>query len=105
VLDRISQPEFLQHVNEVGEYLRDRLSEINAPEIVEVRGRGLMVGLELSVEVAPIVEAGYAHGLLLVNAGTHVIRFVPPLIAQKSDVDHLVEKLTQIFAQRKDSVE
>jgi acetylornithine/N-succinyldiaminopimelate aminotransferase len=98
VLERISQPEFLAHVREVGDYLRDRLSEINSPLVKEVRGRGLMVGLELTVEVAPIIEAGYRHGLLMVNAGTDVIRFVPPLIAEKLHVDTLVERLTAILA-------
>lgn len=100
VVERISQPDFLSQVRETGEYLKDRLSEINSPLIKEVRGRGLMIGLELNVEVAPFVEAGYAHGLLMVSAGTHVIRFVPPLIARKPHVDRLVERLTAILAEQ-----
>lgn len=99
VVDRIAQPAFLSHVREVGAYLMERLSEINSPLIREVRGRGLMVGMELTVNVAPVIEAGYAHGLLMVNAGTNVIRFVPPLIATQADVDHLVTALTAILAQ------
>ena len=98
VLDRVSQPDFLTHVSAVGEYLRERLQEINSPLIKEVRGRGLMVGMEMTVDVAPIIEAGYKHGLLMVNAGTDVIRFVPPLIAEKAHVDALVERLTAILA-------
>ncbi|MCC6612083.1 MAG: aspartate aminotransferase family protein [Anaerolineae bacterium] len=98
VFERISQPEFIAHVREVGDYLQERLQEINSPLVKEVRGRGLMVGLELTVEVAPIIEAGYQHGLLMVNAGTNVIRFVPPLIAEKQDVDTLIERLTDILA-------
>lgn len=97
VVERVSQPEFLAQVAEVGEYLKERLEEINSPLVKEVRGRGLMVGMELTIDVTPVIEAGYQHGLLLVNAGPNVIRFVPPLIAQKSDVDALVEKLTSIF--------
>lgn len=93
VIDRVSQPDFLAHVREVGAYLMERLQELNSPLIVEVRGRGLMVALELSVDVAPLVKMGYEHGLLLVNAGTNVIRLVPPLIAQKADVDVLIERL------------
>lgn len=98
VLERISEPAFLAHVQEVGAYLKERLQEINSPLIKEVRGRGLMVGVELAIEVSPIIEAGYEHGLLLVNAGTHVLRFVPPLIARKEDVDVLVDRLTTILA-------
>lgn len=97
VLQRISQPEFLAHVEEVGNYLMERLEELNSPHIVEVRGRGLMVGLELDVDVSPMISKGYEHGLLLVNAGTNVIRLVPPLIIEKADVDNLVEKLTTLL--------
>ncbi|MBZ0283990.1 MAG: aspartate aminotransferase family protein [Anaerolineae bacterium] len=99
VLNRISQPEFLAHVDEVGEYLQERLSEINSPLIKDVRGKGLMVALELTGDVTPVIEAGYQHGLIMVNAGTDVIRFVPPLIVEKSHVDGLVEKLTIILSE------
>jgi acetylornithine/N-succinyldiaminopimelate aminotransferase len=98
VLERISQPEFLAQVREVGGYLKERLQEINSPLIKEVRGRGLMVGMEMTVDVSPIIEAGYQNGLLMVNAGQNVIRFVPPLVVQKHDVDTLVDKLTAILA-------
>lgn len=98
VVERISQPEFLAHINEVGDYLMDRLQEINSPLIKEVRGQGLMGGMEFTMDVAPIVEAGYKNGLLLVNAGQNVIRFVPPLVVQKDHVDVLVDRLTTILA-------
>lgn len=104
VVERISQPEFLAHVRETGEYLKDRLHEINSPLIKAVRGRGLMIGLELTVEAAPIIEAGYRHGLLMINAGTDVIRFVPPLIIEKTHVDTLMEKLTAILAEQQDAL-
>lgn len=97
VLDRISDPAFLQHVNETGEYLKERLTEINSPLIKEVRGRGLMVGVEMTIDVNPIVQAGYEQGLLLVNAGPDVIRLVPPLIATRDDVDTLIDRLTKIL--------
>lgn len=98
VVERISQPQFLEQVREVGGYLMDRLHEINSPLIADVRGRGLMVGVEFTVDVAPIIEAGYQNGLILVNAGQNVIRFVPPLVVQKDHVDVLVERLTAILA-------
>ncbi|MBN8619789.1 MAG: aspartate aminotransferase family protein [Anaerolineae bacterium] len=98
VVERISEPEFLAHVSEVGDYLIERLSELNSPLIKEVRGKGLMVALELVTDVSPVIEQGYEHGLLMVNAGTNVIRFVPPLIIEKSHVDTLVDRLTTIFA-------
>ncbi|MGJ3239961.1 MAG: aspartate aminotransferase family protein [Anaerolineae bacterium] len=97
VVERIRQPELLAHVQEVGTYLMERLQEINSPHIVDVRGRGLMVGMELDIDATRIVKQGYEHGLLLVNAGANVVRFVPPLIVNKDDVDYLVEHLTAIL--------
>jgi acetylornithine/N-succinyldiaminopimelate aminotransferase len=98
VLERVSQPDFLAQVTATGEYLMERLKEINSPLIRDVRGRGLMIAAELTVEAAPIIQAGYQHGLILVNAGPKVLRFVPPLIAEKSHVDALIERLTVILA-------
>jgi acetylornithine/succinyldiaminopimelate/putrescine aminotransferase len=97
VLERVSQPEFLTHVEEMGEYLMERLEEINSPLITGVRGRGLIAGIELSVEAAPLVKAGFDQGLLLINAGPNVIRFVPPLVVEKADIDTMIEKLTTIL--------
>ena len=97
VIKRIASAGFLEHVREVGEYLLERLSELNSPHIVDVRGRGLMAGIELDIAPGGIVQAGYEHGLLLVSSGTNVIRFVPPLIIQKAHVDELIDKLTQIL--------
>jgi len=97
VLQRVLSPGFMENVREVGEYLMERLSEINSPHITQVRGRGLMAGIELDIAPASIVQAGYERGLLLVSAGSNVLRFVPPLIAQKSHVDELIAKLTEIL--------
>jgi predicted acetylornithine/succinylornithine family transaminase len=98
VFNRINQPQFLANIRETGEYLKERLQEINSPLITDIRGRGLMVGMELSIETGSLIEAGYLNGLLLINAGPNVIRFVPPLIAQKSDVDGLIDKAARILA-------
>lgn len=97
VVNRVSQPEFLAHVQQVGAYLMERLQELNAPQIVEIRGKGLMVGLELNIPVADVVSAGYEQGLLLVGAGVNTLRLVPPLIMEKSDVDTLIEKLEAVL--------
>ncbi len=97
VVNRVLSDGFMEHVQEVGEYLMERLEEINSPNIVEVRGRGLMSGIELDIAPGDIVKHGYENGLLLVSSGTNVIRFVPPLIIEKSHVDELIEKLTVIL--------
>ena len=97
VVKRITSDGFMEQVKETGDYLLERLQEINSPHIKDVRGRGLMAGIELDIAPGGIVEAGYEQGLLLVSSGTNVIRFVPPLIIEKAHVDELVEKLTLIL--------
>ena len=97
VLRRVSDPAFLAHVREVGAYLMEGLQALNSAHITDIRGRGLIVGVELDVEVAPVVSAGYDAGLILLNAGPNVLRLVPPLIVEKQHVDVLVGRLGEIL--------
>jgi acetylornithine/N-succinyldiaminopimelate aminotransferase len=99
VFNRISDPKFLAHVNAMGNYLMERLTEINSPHIKEVRGRGLMIGVEMDIDAAKIRDVGYTQGLLLIQAREKVVRFVPPLIMQKTHVDELIEKLSRVLAE------
>ncbi|MEI2693340.1 MAG: aspartate aminotransferase family protein [Anaerolineae bacterium] len=98
LVQKVSQPAFLQAVAEKGVYLRDRLAELNSPHILEVRGQGLLVGLELDIPAADVVKAGYGHGLLLVGAGPNVLRLAPPLIISQAEIDQVVERLARILA-------
>ncbi len=97
VVDRIREPAFLQHVREVGAYFKERLEALQHPHILEVRGKGLMLGVQLDMPAGPVVQAGYAHGLLLLNAGADVLRLVPPLIISREEVDVAVERLAQVL--------
>ena len=97
VLRRINTPEFLAHVTEVGDYFRQSLLDLGSPHIKEVRGQGLMLGVELDVSANTIVDAGYEKGLIMVNAGETVLRFVPPLILNHANVDETVLKLKEIL--------
>ena len=97
VVNRVSQPEFLADVREKGDYLVELLEELNSPHIQEIRGKGLIVGVELDIEANPIVEKGYEHGLLLVSAGPNIVRFVPPLTIAKEELAKAVEILGTIL--------
>jgi predicted acetylornithine/succinylornithine family transaminase len=99
VLNRIADSKFLAHVQETGNYMMERLSEVNSPHIREIRGRGLMVGVELDTDAQPVLNKGYDHGLLLIKARERVVRFVPPLIIEKKHVDELVDKFGKILAE------
>lgn len=97
VFDVVSDPKFLASVREKGEYLLEALQAMDVPQITEVRGRGLMVGMQLVGEAAPAIEAGYERGFLLVNAGLEVLRLVPPLIVEQEHLDALIDALPMLL--------
>jgi len=99
VLASVADPAFLADVAAKGNYLEQRLKEIATSHITEVRGRGLMLGLELDVPANDVVEAGYEHGLLLVGAGPSTLRLVPPLVITHDEIDLLIERLTTVFGE------
>ncbi len=78
---------------EMGAYLRGRLEEINSPLIREVRGLGLMIGIDFKIRASRVVEALTARGVLTLTAGTTVLRLLPPLIISREDLDAVVEAL------------
>lgn len=85
----------LEHVREVGSHLRQRLDALAADEkrIREVRGVGLMIGIEFKEKVAPILAALESRGVVAINAGATVVRMVPPLIITKAEADRAVDAL------------
>lgn len=98
VFDRIRQPAFLAHVRDTGKHLRDRIAALASPRVVDVRGSGLFVGVELDRPVKPIIDAARLQGVLFIAAGTHVIRLCPPLIVGRADVDLAVDTLGACIA-------
>jgi acetylornithine/N-succinyldiaminopimelate aminotransferase len=97
VVSRVAQPAFLAEVEAKGKLLHDLLVEISSPHIVEIRGKGLMVGVELDIEAAEVVSRGYAEGLILVNAGPNVLRLVPPLVITEAEIHEVVARLTRVL--------
>jgi predicted acetylornithine/succinylornithine family transaminase len=99
VLKRVSSPAFLGHVRDMGSLLVERLEEMHSPRIKDVRGLGLMVGVEFDIEVAPLIQAGLEHGVLMLNAGTKVLRLLPPLIVEEGHIGQFVNTLDQILSE------
>ncbi len=91
----------LENVKNNGKYLTEKLNELKAKHsvITDVRGIGYMQGIELSVPVGSIISSAIENGVLLANAGTSVIRFVPSLIAEKEHIDEAVEILDKTLTQ------
>lgn len=95
VIDLFEEEHILDNVKEVGEYLAGKLDELvlKYDFVKERRGLGLMQGLACNKPVADIINKALDKGLLLINAGTHVIRFIPALTISKENVDEMIEIL------------
>ena len=91
-LDLFEENHIIEHVNSVGKYLEEQLENVAAQYdcITAHRGKGLMQGLEFDKPVGDIIKKAIDKGLLLISAGTNVIRFLPPLIITEADVDTMV---------------
>ena len=84
----------------MGAYLWDKLEQVakNHDRVKAHRGKGLMQGLEFDCPVGGMVtKALLEQRLVLISAGANVIRFVPPLVITKEDVDHMVERLEKVI--------
>ncbi len=95
VLNEILKPDFLKNVFEKGEYLVKRLKEFN----FNVKGIGLMVGMDLpeKINASEVVKEALEKGLILGTAGKNTLRFVPPLIITKEEIDEGIEILKEIL--------
>ena len=90
----------LDQCRRMGKYFKKKLEELKKefPETIsEVRGIGLLIGMELFRDCAPIVKAGIDRGVLINCTAGNVLRFMPPLIVTEKEIDHLVDVLEQIF--------
>ncbi len=84
---------------ENGAYFKERLQEINSPLIREVRGLGLLMGVELKKKSAPYIQALGKCGVLALSAGMNVIRFLPPLVITREQLDRVTDTLTRVLAE------
>ncbi|MEG0015501.1 MAG: acetylornithine/succinylornithine family transaminase [Gordonibacter sp.] len=96
-LHTLADEGFSDRIEQVGAYLRARLAEF--PQVEEVRGLGLMVAADLddANDANDVVARALDEGLLLNATGPHTLRFLPPLVCQKSDIDVLVERLRRLL--------
>jgi acetylornithine aminotransferase/acetylornithine/N-succinyldiaminopimelate aminotransferase len=99
VLEEILSDGFLDKVIENGEYLKERLKTFGYP----VKGLGLMIGVDLPEEISAkeIMKKALENGLIIGTAGKNTLRFVPPLIIQKDDIDLAVNILEKVLGRSK----
>jgi len=97
VIDTVFQDAFLDEVKEKGAYLVNKLNEVFSNEPVVVRGKGLLIGIDFGdVEVAPFVSKLEEDGLLVVSAGAHVLRLLPPLTVSYEEIDQAINILESV---------
>ena len=95
VLTELTQNGLLDHVKEVGAYLKEQLLALKDEFdcVKDVRGIGLMQGIELTIPILDVEKKCIENGMLIVGAGVNVIRFVPPLIVEKAHIDEAISIL------------
>jgi acetylornithine/N-succinyldiaminopimelate aminotransferase len=100
VLRRISDPQFLDHVRSVSDYFAEALHDFAASRpgrVRELRGVGLMRGLQIDGSAADVRQRAHDQGLLVATAGPDVIRLLPPLIVEPQHIDEALTKLGEVF--------
>lgn len=88
VFDRLHDPKMLEHVRREGAWLGDQLLALTArlPKVRAVRGRGLMWGVDVTEPAKDVVARALAHGLILIGAGEHTLRLLPPLVMDRREL-------------------
>lgn len=98
VLDRVMTPEFLQKVSEKGERVKKRFKEAEIPCVKDIRGRGLMIGLELTgPSNKDVLHELLKAGVLVLTAGGNVLRLLPPLTIAYEDLDRGVDAIIRVL--------
>ncbi|MCH7589300.1 MAG: aspartate aminotransferase family protein [Chloroflexi bacterium] len=95
IFDYINQPDLLEGVVRSGEALMKGLREFSSDNIIDVRGAGLLVGVELKTAVKPLIEHSLEQGLIVISAGENVLRLCPPLTITIDEVNTALEILNK----------
>jgi acetylornithine/N-succinyldiaminopimelate aminotransferase len=101
VFDLYEELHIVDHVNEIGAYLAEKLDALveKYDFVKEHRGIGLMHGLECEMPVGPVITKAMEKGLIVINAGANILRFVPPLVIEKEHVDEMIQILDETFTE------
>jgi LysW-gamma-L-lysine/LysW-L-ornithine aminotransferase len=94
----IEKQKLLEKSTERGAYFVDKLKQIDSPKIREVRGMGLMIAVELKEAAGPYVQPMTDQGILVLLTGRNAIRFLPPLVISKEQIDTVVGAFGKVLA-------
>ena len=98
MIDTVSAPEFLNDVQDKGTWFMDELKKLNLSKVKDVRGLGLMIGIEVAPEevMDDLTKLGQ-KGILALKAGTATIRFLPPLIIEKQQLQTVLDVCKEVL--------
>jgi acetylornithine/N-succinyldiaminopimelate aminotransferase len=101
VFEQYEQKNLVEHIREIGGYLYRALERVKKETtgVIAHRGMGLMQGLEFDAPVRPIIEKAMDSGVIFINAGANVLRFLPPLVIEQQHVDEMVSVLVESIQQ------
>ena len=97
-LDVLENEHLVERADELGAYFRAQLAAIDSPLIREVRGQGLIIGVELKTRAMPFVYQLMDEGVMSLNAGNTVLRLLPPLVITKEEIDTVVDAIARVLA-------
>lgn len=103
VVSRLADPQLQKNVDDKSKVFRQRFEQMRErfPKLIsEVRGKGLILGLQLTEDPTPIIKAARERGLLIITAGTNTLRFVPPLIISVEEIESGLNVLEEAMANR-----
>ncbi len=98
-LEVIEKEDLPARAARLGEWMQNRLRQIDSPLVREVRGLGLIIGIELKQKVAPYIQAMTEQGVLVLNAGMNVIRLLPPLIIEQEQLERVAQALETVLVE------
>ena len=98
VLDTVAKPEFLSEIVRKGEKIRQIIDSWKHPKITEIRGIGLMIGIDINIDAWPVLETAVTRGLLILAAGKQTLRLLPPYIISDAEIEQGLAILKECLA-------
>ncbi|GMO27649.1 MAG: aspartate aminotransferase family protein [Termitinemataceae bacterium] len=98
VLDIVANKNFLDGIAHNGNYFMETIRALNNPKIKSVRGRGLMIAADITVAAADVLDKALDAGLLVLSAGANTLRFLPPYIVSKNNIDEGLNILNDVLS-------
>ncbi|HCI81639.1 MAG TPA: hypothetical protein DHW02_18335 [Ktedonobacter sp.] len=98
-IDILEREELPARAERLGNYAIERLRSLNSPLIREVRGRGLLIGIELKGRIQSYLEALLERGVLVLQAGPNVLRLLPPLVITQEQIDRVIDAIADVLGE------